>query len=199
MTLHPSRRIVLAVLSLCALTVCGCKTPPAAPARPAASGMMQKMDTNADGKVTREEFTAFFVARFKAMDADGDGKLSREEFTGALLGLYKVMDIDADGKVSLRETLVWYAGSDAPGSTTAAAPVLAAADLDGDSALTDDEFRALARAVFAAWDADRDGATTFAEMQAHLDKRFKGADLNGDGYLSLDEFLAHWTGAAAGK
>ena len=26
--------------------------------------MMQKMDTNADGKVTREEFTAFFVARF---------------------------------------------------------------------------------------------------------------------------------------
>lgn len=195
MNVRLSCRIALATLGLCALAACACKTPPAEPPKPAATSMMQKMDTNGDGRATREEFTAFFVARFKVMDANGDGKLSREEFSSALIGLYKAMDVDGDGKVSLRETLVWYAGGEGtePGRP-AAAPVFKAADLNADGMLTDEEFRQLARAVFAAWDADADGVATLTEMRTHIDLRFKAADLDGDGYLSMDEFLAHWTG-----
>ncbi len=41
--------------------------------------MFEKMDTDADGVISHEEFSAEAERRFKKMDADGDGKVTREE------------------------------------------------------------------------------------------------------------------------
>ena len=39
----------------------------------------EKMDTNADGVISHEEFLAKAEKRFKKMDADSDGKITKEE------------------------------------------------------------------------------------------------------------------------
>jgi hypothetical protein len=41
--------------------------------------MFEKTDTNGDGVISHEEFSAKAEERFKMMDADGDGKVTREE------------------------------------------------------------------------------------------------------------------------
>jgi hypothetical protein len=41
--------------------------------------MMEKMDTNKDGAVSKDEAAAFHAQKFDEMDADKDGKLTKEE------------------------------------------------------------------------------------------------------------------------
>ena len=41
--------------------------------------MMEKMDTNKDGAVSKDEALAFHGQKFDAMDANKDGKLTKEE------------------------------------------------------------------------------------------------------------------------
>ena len=69
-----------------------------------------QMDTNQDGKVSKEEFMTFYMeyatkireARFDQLDADGDGKITRKEFMAAQLeeaekiGKVRFSRIDAD-------------------------------------------------------------------------------------------------------
>lgn len=42
-------------------------------------GMLKKMDTNNDGRITRAEFNAKAEERFKRMDANNDGVVTLEE------------------------------------------------------------------------------------------------------------------------
>lgn len=39
----------------------------------------QEMDTNGDGKVSKEEWAAFHETKFSSLDKDGDGFVSAEE------------------------------------------------------------------------------------------------------------------------
>lgn len=41
--------------------------------------MFEKMDTNSDGAVTKEEARTFHEKRFDEMDANKDGKVTKEE------------------------------------------------------------------------------------------------------------------------
>ena len=47
-----------------------------------AARMMERMDANGDGKVTREEFMQGHDAMFDAMDTNGDGVIDAEERSG---------------------------------------------------------------------------------------------------------------------
>jgi uncharacterized protein (DUF1800 family) len=46
-------------------------------------GMMQKVDTNADGMVSKAEFMAKHEEMFAKMDANNDGNLTKEEMKSA--------------------------------------------------------------------------------------------------------------------
>ncbi|MCC6597271.1 MAG: EF-hand domain-containing protein [Alphaproteobacteria bacterium] len=45
--------------------------------------MFEKMDADADGAVTKEEFVKAHEERFTKMDADGDGKVTKAEAEAA--------------------------------------------------------------------------------------------------------------------
>lgn len=74
-------------------------------------------DTNKDGKISAEEFTAYRAATALAMDADKDGKLSIAELaamdtkaspadaTTMATAMVKNFDTDGDGKLSAAELL----------------------------------------------------------------------------------------------
>lgn len=83
--------------------------------------MMHMIDTNKEGKISKEEWVAYQTRMFKALDKDGDGFLEPEEFYGhpkpvdfATGGYSRALetkqmfgriDANGDGKVSLQEYL----------------------------------------------------------------------------------------------
>lgn len=116
----------------------------------------EEMDTNADGKITKEEIAAHFKARFDAADTDKDGTLSAEEIVAqrqqqmadrmARQAKHMIVDRDAndDGKLSLEEMQPKQQGK-----------------------------------MFDRLDADKDGAISaeeMAQMQNKMQKRMGGKD-----------------------
>jgi Ca2+-binding EF-hand superfamily protein len=71
-------------------------------------------DTNADGAVSREEFTAFHNARWREIlheaDVNGDGFLTREELGPVRWARLHVADKNGDGKLSFAEIDEAFAG-----------------------------------------------------------------------------------------
>lgn len=71
----------------------------------------EEVDTNGDGKITRDEMQAHAATRFGEADSDGDGAISREEMIAQAMARVETrvdrmmgrMDADDDGKVSQAE------------------------------------------------------------------------------------------------
>lgn len=192
----------IVALSLCALCACSATKPAVKPVdAKAAPNMISHMDTDGDGKVSRDEAAAFFAAAFVIIDANGDGKMTQQEFTTALPNdIAKAMDTDRDGKVTRREFILWYVAREPkPTANPAKGAAIKHADEDGDGALSSDEFERLAEAIFAKWDANGDGAITQAETDLYVVARFKEFDINGDGVVTSEEFVAVWIDGAAKK
>jgi Ca2+-binding EF-hand superfamily protein len=120
----------------------------AAPAQPvvaAAATEFKAMDTNGDGKVTREEHAAGAKAMFDKMDANHDGKVTAVEMEAAHRAI---------------------AGGDATKSELSAAEKIKAVDQDGDGVLTTAEHAQASRAMFDKMDTNKDGVLTVEEMAA---------------------------------
>ena len=62
--------------------------------------MMEKVDTDGDGKVSKEEFMAKHEKMFTKMDADGDGYLSKEEMKKARGKMHEKMKMMKDKKAA---------------------------------------------------------------------------------------------------
>jgi Ca2+-binding EF-hand superfamily protein len=78
-----------------------------------------KMDTNQDGKVSKEEFMTFHLefakkaqdARFNRLDTNGDGMISREEFSAVVVKeartmgnlKFRFVDLNRDGVLTQDE------------------------------------------------------------------------------------------------
>jgi Ca2+-binding EF-hand superfamily protein len=72
---------------------------------------MERLDTNKDGKITKDEYAAARTAEFKAADKNGDGFISKEEFAaygdqrrGDFVDrIFARLDKNGDGKLDAAE------------------------------------------------------------------------------------------------
>ncbi len=130
--------------------------------------VLKKSDTDADGKVSRDEMNAYLKSirkdpkalaalRMATMDADKDGKVSKEEWKGPAEQFTKA-DKDADGFLSLEEleSTVQIGGG--------MAEKLKAMDTDGDGAISKEEWKGKPE-MFGRLDKNGDGKITEDEMQ----------------------------------
>lgn len=85
------------------------------PRGPMFQQLLDKYDTNKDGKLDDKERAAIRADHFKKLDKDGDGKISRAEFPAAMeaareqekqehmLAMFDQMDTNKDGVVTQAE------------------------------------------------------------------------------------------------
>lgn len=77
---------------------------------------LQRMDADADGRVSLDEYLAWMSYAFDRMDRNGDGVLSADELPGSkgkpvtreqhrrqLVERFRKQDVDADGYLNARE------------------------------------------------------------------------------------------------
>lgn len=114
-------------------------------------GMMmpsfEELDTNGDGKITREEMDARRLERIKAMDPNGDGVITLDEMkahAGDMARqraeqmaekMFTNLDADKDGKLSAAEALAGRMGG-----KRGADKMFGMVDRDDDGAISKDEF-----------------------------------------------------------
>lgn len=104
-----------------------------------AGQMMERMDADKDGQITREEFDAQHGGMFARADADGDGKVTREEAIAAMTAriekrvdaMFERMDADKDGAITKEEM--------AQGKGDRHARMFERLDDNGDGVLSKDE------------------------------------------------------------
>lgn len=154
-----------------------------------------QLDTNKDGKVTRQEAQVAEVARFKALDTNKDGVVTPEEAAKArekrqaqrAADRFAQRDTNKDGRLSKTE-------AEMP------AECFQKLDTNKDGMLVPTELaagrqqRAQKRdgkghgnRMWAHLDTNNDGKLTEKEATARTDRVFERADANRDGILTQEE------------
>jgi Ca2+-binding EF-hand superfamily protein len=180
------RHAAFAALPLTALSVFAF----AQAADPAAAGahagffqhMLQKMDSNGDGRISLDEYLAASSARFKNMDSQNKGSIDAADIASSKAAVERI-DHRANAIVKHLDTA-------------------------GNGYVTQDEFIAAAQKRFARLDKNGDGKLTPDELTAprwgrgaaqgsqsrllppSAQARFAKADTNHDGVVTLDEYVA---------
>jgi Ca2+-binding EF-hand superfamily protein len=133
---------------------------------------------NAPKPVTRADYLKSLDARFAGIDTNRDGKVTRDELTAQQQrqlqkgkariaqqhqAKFKQLDTNKDGQLSMQEFL-----AAAPPIRTTETPdqLLQQLDANKDGTVTADEFRAPQLAKFNRLDANKDGTVTPAELRA---------------------------------
>jgi Ca2+-binding EF-hand superfamily protein len=139
-----------------------------------------KLDTNQDGKITRDELKADVSTLFSAVDTNKDGKVTQEEASQYFAAKHAEMKAKFADK--LKES-----------------------DKNKDGKWSKDELSQLSQRRFSKLDTNSDGVVTQAELDAHRAERqarfqekhadkpkgklFKHADANSDGVVDGAEAL----------
>jgi Ca2+-binding EF-hand superfamily protein len=158
-----------------------------------AAHMFERMDTNGDGQVTRQEADDAGKRLFDKFDRNADGAVTHEEAEAGARALrleelaarFKQLDENNDGKLSGTESQL-------------PPPVFLKLDTNKDHALSLEEFqtrpdmRAEHRELeFERADANHDGKVTREEAAQSAKERFDRVDADHDGVITRAEFDAH--------
>lgn len=122
--------------------------------------MLSKLDTNADGAVSKDEVNAHRAAKFAEVDADKDGKISKAEADAQHASMKAAK---GEGKAQGRGKRSNEEGAAQGGGH---------------------------EQMFARLDTDSDGFVTLAEFNAKPLPGFDRMDTNADGALSKEEIDA---------
>jgi Ca2+-binding EF-hand superfamily protein len=177
---------VLAALSAGALA------PAAHAADPPASQAWKRLDRNANGSISFEEFVRASDERLKRMDKNRDGAIGRDEFMAyheaearrRVDRIFAALDKKGTGRIA------------AAALKGAEAQRLLVCDTNKDRAITKAEYLDCRRRVagrwmqriFAKYDKNGDGFIGREERVAALRGFFKSLDTNNDGRISREEF-----------
>jgi Ca2+-binding EF-hand superfamily protein len=167
------------------------------------AAMIERLDTNKDGKVSLDEFKTNVSATFKTFDADGNGQVTKDEikarhdaFKDARKAVRDAADAD---KATAREALQAAGPFMLPG----AGKMFDRADTDKNGTLSEAEVLASAEKIFERRDSNKDGALDTADArpmkgkghhgkggEQRAERMLKRLDTNSDGKVSQDEMLA---------
>ncbi|WP_160870194.1 EF-hand domain-containing protein [Shinella sp. AETb1-6] len=168
------------------------------------AAMIERLDTDKDGKVTLAEFKANAATAFKTFDANGDGQVTKDEikarhaaFKDARKAIRAAADADKD---KARETL--RAGG--PYMLPGAGKMFDRADTDKNGTLSEAEVMAAAERIFERRDTNKDGAIDVADAggkgkwhgkksEERAQRMLERADTDKDGKISQAEMLAYAT------
>ena len=144
-----------------------------------------KADTNGDGMVTKSEMLAAAATKFAKLDANSDGSVDSADRDAMAKKRFDKMDADGNGAITEAEFKAGHearkaerqgegrghwgmrGGKHGGGKGMA---MLRNADVNGDQAVSRDEFLAAAEARFAKADANGDGNVTKEERKAMREK-----------------------------
>jgi Ca2+-binding EF-hand superfamily protein len=181
-----TRHTTLAALPLAALSIAAlaqtANPPAAAPHSDFFQHMLQKMDTNSDGRISLDEYLAAATARFKSIDTKNKGSIDAADLAASPQAMERI-DHRAEGLVRRLDTAGnGYVTQDE--FVAAAQKRFARLDKNGDGKLTPDELTGRwARGGDAAAQGNGRGGKFAAE-------RFNKLDTNHDGVVTLDEYVA---------
>jgi Ca2+-binding EF-hand superfamily protein len=185
-------RSVLTALPVTALSVCAlaqtAATTTTALARPSFYQLMlQKMDTNGDGRISLDEYVAAAQARFKSIDTQNKGAIDATDIAASPDALQRdqkiagfiVKHMDASGK--------GYVSED--DFIAKAKQRFARMDTRGDGKLTPDELTA--PGLHAHVKAAQSETAGVSQKRAQFaQKYFDRIDTNHDGVVTQDEYIA---------
>ncbi|HET8934960.1 MAG TPA: EF-hand domain-containing protein [Polyangiales bacterium] len=165
--------------------------------------MLNKLDTNQDGKVTREELNADITTRFSAIDTNKDGKVTQEEasqyFTAKRDEMkqkfgerLKEADTNKDGKWSQEELSKMperrFAKLDANSDGFVTQQELEARHAERVAKFQEKHGENFKAKLWERADANSDGVVDQAEALKIADARFSKLDANNDGAVERSEF-----------
>jgi Ca2+-binding EF-hand superfamily protein len=158
---------------------------------------LKKLDTNTDGKITRDEFQAGPRERFRLRDINSDGKLTAEDYPKGESSKRSWFGSGNQAEAEGKPRKARRAGLDTLEAVNAKSAVdFAGIDANADGAIDIDEIKKQAseRIAFSKkrmlhqLDTDNDGRLSETEFMAKAVKRFATLDLNDDGRLASDDF-----------
>lgn len=101
----------------------------------------------------------------RMLDTDGDGRISRDEHLAKVHGMFERMDGDRDGQVTVEEMDAVRSELHGEGRTSSQVE-LSKVDSDGNNTLSAEEHSKSTQVEFERMDRDHDGYLTVSELEA---------------------------------
>lgn len=151
-----------------------------------------RLDRNGDGVLSRSEADELpsLADDYERIDTNNDSNINRNEFRAANVRIadqgFNTLDLNGDGVISQRE---------AEASRPSLRETFAQVDADQDGNVSDSEYRAathnlLQKVKFEQADIDGDGVLDRKEVEGHalVNAQFDALDVNNDSLVGPDEF-----------
>lgn len=133
-----------------------------------AERMLNRLDTDKDGKISQAEMLARASQAFERFDTDKNGVVTKAE-----------VDAKREAFRDARKAYRAVKATEGEARDTARA------------ALRDARMDRMGLRMFERADADKNGSLTKAEMETAANAMFKKRDRNGDGFITIDEMGKH--------